>query len=79
MYSVEGHLNDHGSAMVQYEAHCPMGDDQGYIGSHWTPPLGNYLLRNVPAAARVTGKATMMTKDTLFAGNFDGHGNALVH
>jgi hypothetical protein len=27
---------------------------QGYPGSHWTPPTGNYLLRFAPVAARAT-------------------------
>jgi hypothetical protein len=34
---------------------------QGYLGSHWTLPLGNYLLRIAPAAARATGKQTTST------------------
>jgi hypothetical protein len=51
---------------------------QGYLGSHWTPPLGNYLLRIPPAAIRATGKQTTINKYTYFAGHFDVHGNALV-
>jgi hypothetical protein len=36
-----------------------MQHDQGYIGSHWTPPSGNYLLRTASAAAKVTINKTM--------------------
>jgi len=31
-----------------------MQHDQGFTGSHWTPPLGDYWLCIAPAAARVT-------------------------
>jgi hypothetical protein len=52
---------------------------QGYPGSHWTLPLGDYLLRIAPAAARATAnKTTMKTSYTYFAGRFDGHGDAPV-
>jgi hypothetical protein len=40
--------------------HCPMQHVQGYTGSHWTPPLGNYSLRIALAAARATANKTMM-------------------
>jgi hypothetical protein len=33
---------------------------QGYTGSHWMPPLGDYLLRIASAAARVTENKTKM-------------------
>jgi hypothetical protein len=32
----------------------------GFIGSHWTPPSGDYLLRIAPAAPRVPINTTMM-------------------
>jgi hypothetical protein len=51
---------------------------QGYLGSHWTLPLGNYSLQFAPAAARATDKQTTINKYTYFAGCFDGHGNAPV-
>ncbi len=51
---------------------------QGYSGSHWMQPLGNYLLQIALAAARATGKQTTINKYTLKGGRFDGHGNALV-
>jgi hypothetical protein len=51
---------------------------QSYLGSHWAPPLGNYLLRIAPAATRATGKQKTINKYTYFAGHFDGHGNAPV-
>jgi hypothetical protein len=40
-----GHFDGHGGAPVQYGAHLPMQNDQGFTGSHWTPPLGDYSLR----------------------------------
>ena len=40
--------------------HCPMQHDQGYIGSHWTPPSGNYSFRIALAAARETINKTIM-------------------
>jgi hypothetical protein len=51
---------------------------QGYLGSHWTLPLGNYLLHIAPAATRATANDTMTKKWTNFAGHFDGCGRALV-
>ena len=33
---------------------------QGYNGSHWTPPSGNYSLCIASAAARATANKTMM-------------------
>jgi len=42
--------------------------DQGFAGSHWTPPSGNYWLCITPAAARVTAnKTTMQNVPTLMA------------
>jgi hypothetical protein len=51
---------------------------QGYSGSHWTPTLGNYLLRIAPASARATCKQTTIRKYTNKAGCFDGHCNVAV-
>ncbi len=51
---------------------------QGYTGSHWMPPSGNYFLCIAPAADTATDKQTMMSKYTYFAGHFDGHGNVPV-
>jgi hypothetical protein len=76
--SVLGHFDGHGGAPWQYRWHCLMGHAQGYLGSHWTPPLGNYLLCIAPVAARATGKQTTINKYTYFAGHFDGNGDALV-
>jgi hypothetical protein len=33
---------------------------QGYTGSHWTPPSGDYSLRIALAAARATANITTM-------------------
>jgi hypothetical protein len=41
---------------------------QGYTGSHWTPPSGDYSLRIALAAARETAnKTTMFHVPTLMA------------
>jgi len=58
--SVAGHFDGHGGAPMQYGAHHLMQHDQGFIGSHWTPPSGNYSLRIAPAAARATINTTIM-------------------
>jgi hypothetical protein len=76
--SSAGHFDGHGGPPVQYEDDCQMQHVQGYTGSHWTPPSGNYLLRIAPAAARATGKQTTMNKYTYFSGHLDGHGDAPV-
>ena len=48
--------------------HRPMQHVQGYTGSHWTPPLGDYSLRIALAAARATAnKTTMFHVPTLMA------------
>jgi hypothetical protein len=36
-------------APVQCRVHCPMEVVQGFTRSHWTPPLGKYFLRIIPA------------------------------
>jgi hypothetical protein len=56
----------------------PIWHAQGYFGSHWTLPLGNYSLCIAPAATRATGKLTTINKYTYKAGRFDGHGGAPV-
>jgi hypothetical protein len=58
--SVAGHFDGHTDALKQYRVHSPMQHDQGYTKSHWTPPLGNYLLRITPAATRATANKKMM-------------------
>jgi hypothetical protein len=41
---------------------------QGYTGSHWTPPSGDYSLRIALAAARATAnKTTLYYVPTLMA------------
>jgi hypothetical protein len=59
-----GRFDGHGSAPEQYRWHCPMQHVQGYSGSHWTPPLGDYSLPIAPVAARATGKQTTIKKYT---------------
>jgi hypothetical protein len=73
-----GRFDGHGGAPEQYRWHHPMWHVQGYSGSHWMLPSGNYLLCIAPAAARATGKQTTINKYTYKAGRFDGHGNEPV-
>jgi hypothetical protein len=76
--SVVGCFDGHGGAPEQYRQHCPMRHVQGYSRSHWTPSLGDCLLRIAPAATRATGKQTAINKYTYKDGCFDDHVNALV-
>jgi hypothetical protein len=76
--SSAGRFDGHGGAPEEYRRHRPMQHIQGYLGSHWTPPLGNYLLGITPAATRATGRQTTINKYTYKAGHFDGHGDAPV-
>jgi hypothetical protein len=76
--SSASHFDGHSGAPEQYRRHRPMRHVQGYSGSHWMLPSGNYLLRIAPAAARATGKQTTINKYTYKAGCFDGHGNVPV-
>jgi hypothetical protein len=76
--SVATHFEGLADVPVQYKVHCPMHHVQGYTRSHWTSPLGNYLLRIAPAAARATANKTTMNKCTHFAGYFDSRGSAPV-
>jgi hypothetical protein len=76
--SVPGHFDGHASTLEQYIRHCLMRHVQGYLGSHWTPSLGNYLLCITPAAARATANGTTTEKWTNFAGHFDGGGGVPV-
>jgi hypothetical protein len=75
--SIAGHFDGHVDPLKQFKWHLPMQHVQGYTRSHWTLPLGNYLLCIAPAATRATSKQTTMKKN-YFAGHFDGHGNVLV-
>ncbi len=76
--SSTGCFDGHGGAPEQYRRHQPMQHVQGYSGSHWTPPSGDYSLRIAPAVARVTANKTMMKKWANFVGHFDGRGSAPV-
>jgi len=66
--SVAGHFDGHGEAVKGYMRHCPIQHVHGYIGSHWTPPSGDYSLCIASAATRATGnKTTMYYVPTLMA------------
>jgi hypothetical protein len=54
-------FDGHGGAPEQYRQHCPMRHVQGYSGSHWMLPLGNYSLCIAPVATRATGKKQQST------------------
>jgi hypothetical protein len=56
--SSAGRFDGHSSAPEQYRWHPPMRHVQGYSGSHWMLPWGNYLLHITPAAARATANKT---------------------
>jgi hypothetical protein len=62
--SSAGNFDGLGGAPEQYRRHRLMRHVQGYSGSHWTPALGNYLLRIAPVATRATGKQTTINKYT---------------
>jgi hypothetical protein len=40
-----GHFDSRGGGQVQYCAHLPIEELQGYGRSHWTPPSGKYCSR----------------------------------
>jgi len=54
---------------MRYMRHRPMQHDQGFTGSHWTPPSGDYSLHIAPTAARMTAKneTKMQNVPTLLA------------
>jgi hypothetical protein len=62
--SSAGRFDGHGGVPEQYRWHRLMRHVQGYSGSQWTPPLGDYSVRIAPAAARATGKQTTINKYT---------------
>ncbi len=70
-------------APQQYRRHHPMQHVQGYSGSHWTPPLGDYLLCIASVAARATANKTT-TKNVpkrlaiLMAAAVRGYNNAHI-
>jgi hypothetical protein len=66
--SIVGHFDGHGSGPEQCRRHHPMQYVQGYPGSHWMLPLGNYSLCIAPAAARATAnETTIKNGSTLLA------------
>jgi len=75
--SVAAHFDGHAKALKRYMQHRPMQHVQGYTGSHWTPPSGDYSLRIASAAARATANKIDVIC-THFDGRFDGHRDAAV-
>jgi hypothetical protein len=61
-------FDGHGGALEQYRQHHLMRHVQGYSGSHWMLPSGDYLVCIAPAAARATGKQKTINKYTYKAG-----------
>jgi hypothetical protein len=76
--SIVGRFDSHGGPPVQIKVHRPMQHVQGYSGSHWTPPSGNYSLYIAPAATRATANETTMKKCTKKTGHFDGRSGVPV-
>jgi hypothetical protein len=76
--SVAAHFEGLAHVPVLCGVHCLMQHVQGYSGSHWTPPPGNYSLCIAPVATGATANKTTMTKFTNFAGHFDGRGGVPV-
>jgi hypothetical protein len=62
--SVAARFEGLADAPEQYRWHCLKQHVQGYSGSHWTPPSGDYLLRIALVAASATGKQTTINKCT---------------
>ncbi len=56
--SSASHFDGLGGTPQQYRRHHPMLHVQGYSGSYWMLPLGDYLLRIAPVAARATANKT---------------------
>ena len=58
--SIAGHFDGRADALEQNRMHRPIQDDQGFTGSHWTPPSGDYSLHIALAAAGATINKTTM-------------------
>ena len=66
--SVAGHFDDYTDTLKQYGAHRRMQHDQGFTGSHLTPPSADYSLGIAPAVARATyNKKMVQNEPTLLA------------
>ncbi len=66
--SISCHFDGHVDVWVQCCSYPPIQRVQGYLGSHWKLPMGNYLLCITPAAARATeNKTTTKNGPTLLA------------
>jgi hypothetical protein len=50
--SVAGRFDGHADMLKQCTWHHPMQQIQGHTKCPWKPPLGDYLLRIAPAAAK---------------------------
>ncbi len=49
--TIAGNFDGHADTAVQCRAHCPMERINGFMQSHWMPPLGKCLHCIAPAAA----------------------------
>jgi hypothetical protein len=58
--SIAGHFDGHPDMLKQYTWHHPMKQIQGLFRCPWMLPLADYLFPITLAAARVTGKITIM-------------------
>jgi hypothetical protein len=81
---VAGHFDGHAEAMKQYMGRRPMQHVQGYSGSHWTLPSGDYSLIGLllapyyPCDRQSINQQNNNAKYTHFAGCFDGHREGAV-
>jgi hypothetical protein len=63
-----GHFDGHSGALEQYRWHFLMWHVQGYPGSHWMLPSGDYLLHITPVAATaISNQTTTKNVPTLLA------------
>ena len=70
---ISGNFDCYADAAVQCGAHRPLEHVEGFIWSHWMPPLGKCLRRIAPVAAAVEefAETTQNTNKTqLIASNY---------
>ena len=71
--------------LKRYMQHHPMQHVQGYSGSHWTLPSGDYSLIGLllapyyPCDRQSINQQNNNAKYTHFAGRFDGHREGQYH
>jgi hypothetical protein len=79
---IAGNFECYADAVVQRGAHHPMEHVQGFIWSHWMPPLGECLRRIAPAAAmdeEFVETTQNTTKTQLLASNYGTFWSLVVY